>query len=328
MIPQRRQTAMFRYLLAISLLVLVLFLSSCESVTAPNGVDDVDDIGVLGVSRRLWVPCSIPIEASGGEAVSAADRQLINWYNPEGLVVQGDLFPDLPQHMFDDPYTVLAVRDYHANDGTWAGLMRLLSRTGNDYSGYQFFELWIDAGADPVGTIHIDLGTINEDFYPLRQPNGILDSEDVDVNGFDADEDTGLDNVWGYDGQGVPGDDGDDDYWFEYGSGDYSHINGTEGNESLDTDDLNGNFYIDTANHFWRLTVNLADTAYLAVDNSTYEDPDKQTDWRLYRIPLEQAINIGGMADWLTIKSARIWFEGLSIAEEHVLIGALDIVRD
>ena len=88
---------MFRYVVAISLLVLVLFLSSCDSVTAPNGADDEPDISQLGLSRRLWVPCSVPVDVLGGEAVVAADRQLINWYNPYGLVTWGDLFPDLPE---------------------------------------------------------------------------------------------------------------------------------------------------------------------------------------------------------------------------------------
>lgn len=321
---------MLRQLVAISLLALALVVSGCDGVTNPDGTDDVADIGELGVVRFLWVPSSVPVDASGGDAVTAADRHLISWYNPEGLVVQGDLFPSLPEHEFEDPYRVLAIRDYHASDewarGTWGGLMRLLSRTGNNYSEYQFFELWIDAGGDPVGTIHVDLGTINEDFYPLREPNGLLDTEDRDANGFDADEDTGLDNVWGYDGESVPGDDGDDNYEYVYGSDDYSHINGTEGNERFDTDDLNGNYYIDTENQFWRLTIDLADTTYLAVDNSTYEDPEKQTYWRLYRVPLEEAVPIAGLTDWAAIKSARVWFEGLSITDEHVLIGALDIV--
>jgi len=302
----------------------------CQSGTGPDESDIVSDIGELGMLRRLWVPCSVPVDESGSEAVAAADRQLISWYNPYGLVVEGDLYPDLPEGEFNDERLVLALRDYHAGDewagGDWGGLMRLLSRSGYDYSDYGFFEFWIDAGSDPQGMIHIDLGTINEDFYPLRAPNAELDTEDRDMNGFDAQEDTGLDNVWGVDSDNVPGDDGNDDYCFTYGSGDYSRLNGTEGNERFDTDDLNGNFYIDTENRFWRLTVDLADTTYLAVDNSTYWDPEKRTDWRLYRISLEEAISVGGMADWDVVKSARVWFEDLSIVEEHVLIGKLDIV--
>ena len=73
----------------------------------------------------------------------------------------------------------------------------------------------------------------------LDNPNGEFDSEDVDLNGFDDDEDTGLDLTDGIDGNSVSGDDGDDDYSFIYGSEDYTDITGTENNERLDTEDLN-----------------------------------------------------------------------------------------
>ncbi|MFH1502899.1 MAG: cell surface protein SprA [Candidatus Eisenbacteria bacterium] len=319
------------------------------SIPEPNtkgfvSIDDmegVESIAALGVSRRLWVPSSIPVDEAGAEAVAAADREYINWYNPDRLVRRGELFPYLPDQEFDDIHTVLALRDYHADTvaepwggGDWAGLMRLLSKAGNDYSKYQFFEFWIDAGADPQGTVHIDLGTVSEDYYPLRAPNGELDTEDYDRNGFDADEDTGLDNCCNT-GQCASQEPGcventqpSDDYAYDY-QGDpdnYRKINGTENNDRLDTEDLNGNYYIDTENRYWELTVDLSDDTYLVQDNNTYEDPAKRTDWRLYRIPLDEALAIGGIQSWEIIKAARIWFEGLDVADEHVLIGSLDIV--
>ncbi len=319
------------------------------SIPEPNtkgfvSIDDmegVDSVSMLGVTRRLWVPSSIPVDPSGAPAVAAADREYLSWYNPDRLVRKGDLFPYLPDQEFDDLQTVLALFDYRAGDswggGDWGGLMRLLSKAGNDYSDYQFFEFWIDAGDAPQGTIHIDLGTISEDFYPLRDPNAVLDTEDYDGNGFDADEDTGLDNCCstGQCESQVSGcvDDAPpiaptDDYSYDY-QGDpdnYRRINGTENNDRLDTEDLNGNYYLDTDNRFWELTVDLADTTYLVQDNNTYEDPTKRTDWRLYRIPLDDAIAIGGIAGWEVIKSARVWFENLDIADDAVLIGSLDVV--
>jgi hypothetical protein len=243
-------------------------------------------------------------------------------------VREGDLFPYLPEQEFNDIHTVLALRDY-SSEGTWAGLMRLLSKTGADYSDYEFAEFWIDAGAAPTGTVHVELGTVSEDFYPLRAPNGTLNSEDVDRNGFDADEDTGLDNCCDTPGCGgaqsgcVP--DPDDDYAYEYGSEDYTHINGTEDNDRLDTEDLNGNWYLDTENRYWSLTVDLDDDTYLIQDNSTYPDPAKRTNWRLYRIPLSNAASVGGMSDWRSVKSARFWIEGVPLTEA-VLLGSLDVV--
>ncbi|MCK4408900.1 MAG: hypothetical protein KAW67_02375, partial [Candidatus Eisenbacteria sp.] len=307
------------------------------SIPNPNtkGFVTVDDMegaensSMLGVSRRLWLPSSVPVVPDDAPEIQMSDRVEIDWYNPDRKVQEGDLHPDLPEQEADDTHTVLEMA-FGDTVGTtsWAGLMRLLSKTGNDYSKYQFVEMWINDGgpvAQSTGTFHIDLGTISEDFYPLMSPNGELDTEDVDVppNGFDADEDVGLDTVAGDDDQSVVGDDGDDDYSFEYGSDDYSSINGTEGNERLDTEDLNGNGYVDKDNSFWALSVVLSDTTFLIQDNSKLVAGNH---WRKYRIPLGEADPVNGMGSWLSIKSARIWVDGLSPGPREVMIGSIDII--
>ena len=303
------------------------------SIPNPNtkGFVSVDDMegarntSMLGVSRRLWVPSSIPDVPE----IQPSDRVKVSWYNPDRKVQEGDLHPDLPDQEADDSHTVLEMAfGDTAGPSSWAGLMRLLSKTGNDYSEYQFVEMWINDGgpvAQSTGTFHIDLGTISEDFYPLMSPDGELNTEDVDVppNGFDADEDVGLDTVEGVDEDNVPGDDGDDDYRFEYGSADYSKINGTEGNERLDTEDLNGNGYVDKDNSYWTLSVDLSDTTYLVQDNSEVVAGNH---WRKYRIPLGDAESVNGMASWLSVKSARIWVNGLPLGPPEVMIGSMDIV--
>jgi hypothetical protein len=316
-----------------------LRISAEAAVSMPNpntkGFVSVDDMegaqntSMLGVSRRLWVPSSIPDVPEGMPEIQPSDRVKINWYNPDRKVKEGDLHPDLPEQEADDSHTVLEMAfGDTVGPSSWAGLMRLLSKTGNDYSEYQFVELWINDGGpieQSTGAFHIDLGTISEDFYPLMSPNGELDTEDVDVpaNGFDADEDVGLDNVEGVDGEGVPGDDGDDDYSFEYGSDDYSNINGTEWNERLDTEDLTGNGRVDKDNSYWTLSVDLSDTSYLVQDNGELVVGNH---WRKYRIPLGDAESVNGMASWLSVKSARIWVEGLPLGPSEVMIGSMDIV--
>ncbi len=286
-------------------------------------VDDMEgteNVSMLGVTRRLWTPSSVPVEPAG---ITADDRMDIDWYNPDRKVREGDLHPELPAEEANDTHTVLEI-DYDAEStASWAGLMRLLSKTGNDYSKYQFVDLWVHDNGSRQGVVHVDLGTISEDFYPLNAPNGELDTEDVDRNGFDYYEDTGLDNVDGEDGAGVPGDDGDDDYEFSYGSDDYSRINGTEGNERLDTEDLNGNWYLDTDSKYWDLSFDLSDTTYLIQDNS---ELDEDNHWRLYRIPLDDALSVGGMTDWTVIKSARLWVEGLPLEGDPIMIGGVDVV--
>jgi hypothetical protein len=288
------------------------------SIDDMEGVENVD---MLGVTRRLWTPASVPCEAG----VVASDRMPINWYNPDRAVREGDLHPELSGQEADDIHTVLAVsyRDTTVGGGEWAGVMRLLSKTGNDYSHDEFLEMWVHDDGYREGKVLVDLGTLSEDFYPLDAPDGLLNSEDVDRNGFDASEDTGLDNVFGTDGQGVPGDDGDDDYEFTYGSDDYSRINGTERNERLDTEDLNGNYYLDTASKYWEIEVDLSDETYVVQDNS---DTIPGNHWRLYRVPLDDAVPVNGMTDWVSVKAARLWFCDLRENGEPLMLGSLDIV--
>ncbi len=307
------------------------------SIPEPNtkgfvSIDDMEgteNISMLGVIRRTWIPSSVP-DVPG---VDAADRMPIGWYNPDRKWQEGDLFPYLPQQEGDDSHRVLEI-DYDAtSSASWAGLMRLLSKTGNDYSDYQFLEIWVNDEGTRRGKVHIDLGTISEDYYPTDPalgPNGELDTEDVDRNGFDADEDTGLDNVDGVDADNVAGDDGNDDYKFTFGQDDpdYGAINGTEGNERFDTEDLNGNWYLDTDDRYWELVIDLADTSeYLMQDNSLPPIPaSKRTNWRLYRVPLADAVSVNAMTGWTVIKSARIWVEDLEVGSEPLGIGSVDII--
>lgn len=323
------------------------------SIPEPNtkgfvSIDDMEgaeDVSSLGVSRPLWVPSSVPVASPTTPAVVDSERMDIDWYNPDQKVDRGDIYPVLhelnPQEA-DDNQIVLEIDFQEGGEYSWAGLMRVLSKTGADYSDAEFLEFWVHAGSDPQGSVHIDLGTISEDFYPLRAPNGGLpDTEDVDDDGFDnsdaKNDDTGLDNVLGDDDLWYPEspDDGDDDYWYERGSGNYSRINGTEGNEKLDTEDLNDNGYLDTENRYWELKVDLRDTTYLAEDNSTFgsdSNPDDvalRNPWRLYRIPLDHALPVGGITGWSAIKSARIWFEHPvpgSPEPPSVMVASLDIV--
>jgi len=291
-----------------------------KGFVAIDDMEGTENVSMLGVTRRLWIPSSVPEEPAG---IDAADRMPVDWYNPDRKVREGDLHPDLPSEEANDTHTVLELDYESESSASWAGLMRLLSKTGNDYSKYQFVDLWVHDNGYRQGVVHVNLGTISEDFYPLLAPNGELDSEDVDRNGFDYYEDTGLDNVDGEDGTGVPGDDGDDDYSFSYGSDDYSRINGTENNERLDTEDLNGNWYLDSDSKYWEMSFDLSDTTYLVQDNSLI---DSENHWRLYRIPLDEAVSVGGMTDWTVVKSARLWVEGLPLSGDPIMIGGVDVV--
>jgi hypothetical protein len=285
-----------------------------------DDMEGVENVNMLGVTRRMWTHSSVP----STPGVVASDRMPINWYNPDRKVREGDLHPELTGQEADDIHTVLEVSYRDTSEASsWAGVMRLLSKTGNDYSRDEFVELWVNDNGYREGRVFVDLGTLNEDFYPLAAPNGELDSEDTDRNGFDADEDTGLDGVFGVDADRVPGDDQNDDYSFTYGSEDYRKINGTERNERLDTEDLNGNWYLDTEEKYWEVEVDLSDTTYVVEDNSAVE---AENHWRLYRVPLDAALPVNGMTDWAVIKSARVWFQDLRQSGDPLMIGSMDIV--
>jgi hypothetical protein len=327
-----------------------LEISAEAAVSIPNpntrgfvAIDDmegVDNVSSLGMSMDPWVPASVPVPNAG--SVKAANREKIYWYNPRDnwdfteyeITRKGDLFPFLGDEEAREKQEVLTIRyENEFADTTWAGLMKSLSRSGNDYSDYSFFEFWVNGGSDPQGEVRIDLGTISEKFYPLHAPDDSLHTEDTDVppdgNVRDS-EDTGLD--------GIPtpsaGDDPDDDHFIKLGEttpSSYLHVNGTEGNRRLDTEDLNRTQSLDVDNRYWSLTIDLRDTS----DTSYFVKEDNN--WRLYRVPLRdaEATPAGGISSWFSIESARIWFKGLSAElpappgedePKGLRIGGMDIV--
>ena len=240
----------------------------------------------------------------------------VNWYNPERKVQEGDLHPDLPEQEADDSHTVLEIA-YDSNGDVVVGridealvedgerLLRLpvrralgqRRRTHRAVDGHLLHR----PGQHQRGLLPAD-GAERRHQAGHRGHRSRTDSTPTRTSVSTA--------VAGVDGQGVPGDDGDDDYSFEYGSDDYSKINGTEGNERLDTEDLNGNGYVDQDNSYWTLTLDLSDTTYLVQDNSELVPGNH---WRKYRIPLADAESVNGMATWTSVKSARIWADGLAV---------------
>jgi hypothetical protein len=265
-----------------------------------DDMEDITDIRSFSVLREAWVPASPP----GGYAWE--DTRRIWWYVKDREVRMEDLFPQAESKPGESYLPVLEIdfRDFRysqawiTSDPTsdWGGLMQSVSPSGVDYSDLSFFRIWLRQKNGDVGTIHIDLGEISENFYNPWVPDS-LHTEDRDGDGmFSVDENTGLDGVF----TGEPGDDPYDDWG--YSEGDYSRINGTEGDPRylFDTEDLDGNGYLDTDNVHFRLSVDLADTTYFAAEG--------RDGWRQYKIPLYEAYCIGGLPGWDSITSARFCF--------------------
>ena len=250
---------------------------------------------------------------------------------------------------------------------SWAGIMRYVN--GLDLSRSKFLELWI-RGDD--GHLHIDLGDVSERVllpldHPLYNDPGDRErfqsgfrTEDKPIGGLPTgddivieEEDIGLDGLTDveeaevfrkiFPGVTVPNDPSGDnfedvdqnttDILRRYPSG----LNGTEGNRAErqsrpDTEDLNGNGFLDQRESFIRYSVDLSSNRGLSRVSGTFTGPSvlvpgTESDlfpelggvtdppWRLLRIPLkgqDAPRTFEGSPD-TTFASAldfvRVWFE-------------------
>lgn len=286
-------------------------------------IDDMESIldsYPLGVVRRTWVLASKPYDTNYG-------RAKINWYNPQNIEAKDIYDPStLTAEEEDEKVSVLACKINPADLGNpgidnkyWTGIMKYI---GNqvDLSEKKYLEFLVKVDSLPGNIspepviMHINLGDINEDFYTDFGGEGVLNTEDGLTGNFpdgslDFGEDLGLDGIE----NGDPGDDPNDDYDNDDinidGDIEYPQINGTEGNGYLDTEDLDGNGYLNSTDVYFEFSVvlNGDDPEYLT---SEYND------WRLFRIPLDDASNYriisdipGTEPDLEEISFARIWFE-------------------
>ncbi len=329
---------------------------------------------------QRWFWSGIPEGALDAAATrtEAAERQAaFRWYNlpsdKDVSLTQAEVYPDslLSQSEKTSPVTVLNLH-VDPRGGTsatspdptkaWSGLTQLISTTGDDFSQYQYLDVYLrvadslDIPKQPLSAatldrmanlkLHIDLGILSEDAEWMhgRAPDGILQTEDRDHNNDFANvrEDTGLDTLWskvldnptlgslepGYD-PALKNDPSGDDYRFTTANRpnyDFSHINGTEGNNRLDSEDLNGNSILDTHARFFEFTLNLGGQA---VRDEATKYPELKNGFRLFQIPLSEAIAVSGdgisQPTWQQIQHCRIWLEG---ADEpmSVQLVRLDIV--
>ncbi len=250
--------------------------------------------------------------------------------------------------------------------GSWAGLTTVLSSGGVDVSTSQYLDVWVndyanyqDGSRPRRGELLVDIGRVSEDavwdpLTPPNPPNGELDTEDVNRSGSQLEytEDVGLDGVADGKEEPRPG----TERFTEPGTensdpaGDdrkrtietsalernvterlkkYLGINGTESNQAVDSEDLNGNFVLDgsTNNAYREYRVDLASPALIDLGrdySSRYTDP--ANGWRLYRIPLDEYAFDSG-ADLTAIQHARIWMRGVDSGDTlDVQIAGIEIV--
>jgi hypothetical protein len=216
-------------------------------------------------------------------------------------------------------------------DNSWSGLMQYLEEP-IDLDSLDYIECQILVNADifpdvPV-TMHIDLGLMCEDYFrPGVNPEPDKEDGLLDDNGLmiledgilDYGEDRGLDRIR----TGQPGDDPFDDYDINHimvnGYEEYPEINGTEGNDRLDTEDLNNDGELNLTNSYIHYTFDLDNTELLHSINSK--------GLRTYRIPVdiyEVVMDSNMEPDIQNLEYLRIWFEYPE--ETYVILIALDFV--
>jgi hypothetical protein len=269
-----------------------------------DDMEGVRDLRSFSLIREAWVPASPPTD------FSYRDNRKIWWYVKDREVKEQDLFPEAESRPGEAFIPVLEINfrkfayGWVAPDPDtakqWSGLERLVSKTGSDYSDLRFLEVWLRKKEGHRGKMYVDLGAVSENFYHPWADT--LNTEDKDSDGkLSEDENTGLDGI----PDGQPGDDQVEyeDNW-SYSEGDYSHINGTEGDPNLvpDTEDIDGNGNLDKDEVLFRLGFDLSDTTYIV---------GRSGDWCHYMIPLADADALGGSPSWKSIRYVRFFFTGV-----------------
>jgi len=269
----------------------------------------------LGVNRMNWHFGNVPDNLSSpGTYQDTSLLGQIYWYSPNDWFRKEHLNPNLPENERNDNIQVLSVVvDPVNNDpSSFVSLEQCFSKTGMNLTEFRFLEVWVYGDN---GNVYVDLGyNIPEDIArrtavndSIAGWNGILNTEDRNHNGIlDIGEDYGLDNTEGIDANHVSGDEWNDDYPSNVSSSTYRQLKGTEKNDRLDTEDLNGDGILNVSKDFVEYSFQPGDTQFLSIDRGN--------GWRLYKIPLHDSSTSTtvGSPDWERVRYARIWIDGFT----------------
>lgn len=289
-----------------------------------------------GQWKDLSPPTRVPLHPQNLSAAELIDYKAFSyWFNRIPAVDNvNDIWPERQASRDNQQITVLDFvyepterGRYNTLNPTldnpmlnWGGMMKPLSSTASNLveENIEFIEFWVQIGNAPEDAkLNIDLGQISEDVIP----NGQLDSEDLNQNDLiDEGEDTGIDGLFdseepGYDPTTNP-DPNKDNFAYSQGTGDYTTINGTEGNAALtdigrlpDSEDLNRNLNLDRINSYFRYTVPL-DTMRKA-NPFIQGGGGNNKGWYLFRIPLKDYNEAIGNPSFTLVETIRLWISGV-----------------
>ncbi len=306
----------------------------------------------LGVSNGSWkdisVPKNLPYIGNLDENLQMRYKAKAFWFNitPSDVTVQ-DIYGDRKK-VGRDAVQIATLdfvyqpnqRGYYNNEPllgetfkNWAGFMKPLSSTANNLieENIEFVEFWVKIVEAPKDLkINIDLGQISEDIIPNRR----LDTEDINDNDLlDDGEDVGLDGMKDaqepFFNSATNPDPNNDNFSYKSGSGDFSRINGTEGNgvstdlgRIPDTEDLNRNKTLDRVNSFYRYVIPL-DTN--RTTNPFVQGGGSNKGWYLYRVPLKDFVEKVGDPSFSVVETIRFYIADAS-QQVHLRFTEMNLV--
>ena len=235
----------------------------------------------------------------------------------------------------------------------WGGVMRALPASFFDQTQTKFLEIWVKGNE---GRLSIDIGHISED----ANADSRYDTEDEPIGGtignnlLDEGEDTGVDGCSDINETGVieyqcynstdanspppaydpsTNPDPNADNW-QYDPNvrpiEYRRINGTEGNQRdeggflPDTEDLNGNTFLDIRSDYFEYSFWLDGRD----DHLIAGGRINKRGWRLYRLPItEYSYKSGQNVTFQDIQYIRIWVDGLT-RENSIQIATIELVAN
>lgn len=308
-----------------------------------EGADDSDD---QNLSRTNWSWASIPIDDRTGTKTRADTllRLPVAFYNPPTRVKRSHLIPNLNEREGNDGLTVLEVGFDRAKlaalqdslpiakrDSLWSGIMHSFGATPIDMTRTKSIELWLNDGeraaAGRTGRMHIDFGKLSEDFvfFPETQfanaPSHF--NREAEAGHFTVSEN---DFGWDHQDRGCSGLKDSEAEDLPFGSECYRPsvlnrvtqqfflANGSEGNQTYDTEDLNNNGQFDDTSSYFSLSLDLSDPTFVVADGPVITG-HPEIAWRKYRLDLDRVVpqvfrDVAETDPNLRrISYIRIWFE-------------------
>ncbi len=276
-----------------------------------NDFEDIDVAKRLSLFFRTWSLGSLP-SLTEFDFTTVADARWYTYAASTGDITPGSRGVDAGDNLFVvrlEPEGETPLERMRS----WRSIQNVISTTGEDLTRQEFVEFFVRG---VLGTITVDLGTLDEDRVRRNDDGvpvgvGTLDTEETDPdtrdNSLDVGEDTGLDSVSGTDPLEVPGDDGNDDFDERVAADNFpANPNGTENNNTLDTEDDNFNGILDRQEDALRWIVDLSDPRY--------EVPGSRnplTGFRQMRLPLVTPDEVLGSPDLRNVRTIRLTFSGV-----------------